>query len=212
MIRRLPVFILLDTSGSMKGTPIESVKEGLRSLLSFLRRDPSALESVFLSIHTFNQDANELVPLTALEDFILPEITTPEDGPTHTGAALQELHGAVVREIVRSTPEKKGDWRPLLFLLTDGKPSDIQLYKEWVPKIQALNIGTIVGCAAGEKADPKSLELLCDHVVTMDTVDAVSFEQFFKWVSASVSAGSTSTGVTSSVPLPPPPPEVHQVV
>ena len=47
-VRRLPVFILLDTSGSMRGEPIHSVNVGLQAMLSALRQDPYALESVHL--------------------------------------------------------------------------------------------------------------------------------------------------------------------
>ena len=35
MTRRLPVYILIDTSGSMKGEPIESVKVGLSDMIRF---------------------------------------------------------------------------------------------------------------------------------------------------------------------------------
>ena len=52
-MRRLPVYLLLDTSGSMRGEPIESVKVGLESMISSLRQDPFALESVHLSIIKF---------------------------------------------------------------------------------------------------------------------------------------------------------------
>ena len=44
--RRLPVFLLLDTSGSMRGEPIQAVNNGLQVLISALRQDPYALESV----------------------------------------------------------------------------------------------------------------------------------------------------------------------
>lgn len=212
MSRRLPVFLLLDTSGSMRGEPIESVKVGLTTMLSSLRRDPSALESVYISIITFDREVKELIPLTPLDAFQLPDFTTPDSGPTHLGEALETLHGAVLRDVKRSTPTQKGDWRPLLFVLTDGKPSDSARFKEWTPKVCALTFGTVVGCAAGIKADKSSLETLCDHVVSLDTMDSASFEQFFKWVSASVAAGSTSMGATSSVHLPPPPPEVNTVI
>lgn len=43
-MRRLPVYILIDTSGSMRGEPIEAVKVGLDSMVSSLRTDPYALE------------------------------------------------------------------------------------------------------------------------------------------------------------------------
>ena len=40
---RLPVYLLLDTSGSMSGEPIEAVKNGVQVLHSTLRKDPYAL-------------------------------------------------------------------------------------------------------------------------------------------------------------------------
>jgi uncharacterized protein YegL len=40
MARRLPVYLLIDTSGSMKGEPIESVKVGIETMLNTLRKDP----------------------------------------------------------------------------------------------------------------------------------------------------------------------------
>ena len=42
-MRRLPVYLLIDTSGSMKGEPIESVKVGIESMIATLRQDPYAL-------------------------------------------------------------------------------------------------------------------------------------------------------------------------
>ena len=69
-MRRLPVYLLLDTSGSMRGEPIESVKVGLQSLISTLRRDPMALESVHVSFITFDRDVKVLTPLTPLEELV----------------------------------------------------------------------------------------------------------------------------------------------
>ena len=48
MSRRLPVYILIDTSGSMRGEPIQSVNSGLQNMLSTLKQDPFALESVWI--------------------------------------------------------------------------------------------------------------------------------------------------------------------
>ena len=44
-LRRLPVYILADVSGSMRGTPVESVKAGIRQLHRDLLTDPQAVES-----------------------------------------------------------------------------------------------------------------------------------------------------------------------
>ena len=51
-MRRLPVYILIDTSTSMRGEPIIAVELGLKALMESLNRDPYALETVCLSIIT----------------------------------------------------------------------------------------------------------------------------------------------------------------
>ena len=73
-MRRLPVYLLLDCSGSMSGEPIEAVKSGMQMLLSGLRQDPQALESAYLSVITFDSSAKQLVPLTDLASFQMPDI------------------------------------------------------------------------------------------------------------------------------------------
>jgi uncharacterized protein YegL len=212
MVRRLPVYLLLDTSGSMKGEPIESVKVGIEAMVSSLRKDPFALESVHLSIITFDKDVKEILPLTELENMILPEINTPESGPTHLGMALELLYEKCNKDLIRGTPDQKGDWKPLLFIMTDGKPSDMAKYKEFIPKVKSLGFGSIVACAAGPKASQEALKLLTDNVVHLDTTDSNTFSQFFKWVSASVSIGNKSQGLAESNELPPPPVDVHIVI
>jgi uncharacterized protein YegL len=129
MVRRLPVYLLLDTSGSMKGEPIESVKVGLEAMVSSLRKDPFALESVHLSIITFDREVKDVLPLTELENLTLPDINTPDSGPTHLGMALELLYERCNKEFIRGSVTQKGDWKPLLFVMTDGKPSDMAKYQ-----------------------------------------------------------------------------------
>lgn len=211
-MRKLPVYLLIDTSGSMKGEPIESVKVGLEAMLSSLRSDPYALETVSISIITYDKDVKQLLPLTPLDKMQMPDISTPESGPTHTGQALHMLCEKVDKEVNRGSKEEKGDWMPLLFIMTDGKPSDIKLYKEMIPEVKKRSFGGIIACAAGMKADTEPLKLLTDRVYSLDTIDSTAFKQFFKWVSDSIGVGNRSMGATDDLMLPPPPPEVNLVI
>jgi uncharacterized protein YegL len=211
MIRRLPVYLLLDTSGSMKGEPLESVKSGIAAMLGGLRQDPHALESLHLSIITFDREVKVVLPLSSLESLQMPEIVCPDSGPTHLGAALEALCGRVATEVLKTGGEQQGDWRPLLFIMTDGVPSDIQLYREMIPKVRALGFASIIACAAGPKARKEDLQALADQVVALDTMDSNGFLSFFRWVSASVAAGNVNASTGGELHLPPPPPEVNLV-
>ena len=196
----------------MTGEPIESVKVGLEAMLSSLRGDPFALESANISIITYDREVKVILPLTPLEDIQLPEITCPESGPTNMGAALKTLCKQIDSEVHLSTLTQKGDWMPLLFLMTDGKPSDIMEYNEAIPEVKKRKFATIVACAAGSKAKTEPLQQLTDQVYTLDTMDKSSFSQFFKWVSSSIGVGNRSIGATSDLILPPPPEEVNNVL
>lgn len=140
MSRRLPVYILIDTSGSMKGEPIESVKVGLSDMIASLRLDPYALETACISIITYDKEVKQILPLIELENLQMPDIECPDSGPTHTGAALNMLCDCYDKEVNMGNHEQKGDWMPLLFILTDGKPSDLMVYEEAIKKCQASSV------------------------------------------------------------------------
>ena len=65
-MRRLPVYFLLDTSGSMFGEPIQALNNALSGMINTLRTDAQALDSLWLSIITFDRDVKEICPLTEL--------------------------------------------------------------------------------------------------------------------------------------------------
>lgn len=212
-MRRLPVYLLLDTSGSMFGEPIEAVKNGVQVLVSTLRSDPYALETAYLSIITFNSTAQQVTPLTELAAFQPP--TFEASGCTALGEALALLANKVDTEVVKTTREVKGDWKPLVFIMTDGEPTDD--LSRGLAEFNKRKFGMVVACAAGQGANTDTLKKITECVVQLDTADSATIKSFFKWVSASVSTGSqkvedAGTEMTGLNELPPPPPEVNIVV
>ncbi|MDE5652945.1 MAG: tellurium resistance protein TerY, partial [Muribaculaceae bacterium] len=125
---------------------------------------------------------------------------------------LQLLCERVDEEVRLSTPQQKGDWMPLLFLMTDGKPSDSKLYKDMIPEVKKRHFASIIACAAGMKAKTEPLKELTDEVYSLDTVDSTAFKKFFKWVSDSIGVGNRSIGATDQLELPPPPDEINVII
>ncbi|SUO91616.1 vWA domain-containing protein [Suttonella indologenes] len=211
-MRRLPVYLLVDTSGSMHGEAIEAVRNGLQVLVSALRQDPYALETAYLSVIAFNSEARQLTPLTELMSFQVPDIQA--GGTTALGGALSLLADCIEREVVKGNAETKGDWKPVIFLLSDGSPTDN--LQSGIEALKRIKTGTFVACAAGSAADSNTLKQITETVVSLDTADATSIKSFFKWVSSSISVSSQKIELGKEPngldELPPPPPELNVVL
>ena len=100
----------------------------------------------------------------------------------------------------------------MLFVFTDGKPSDIQFYREKAREIRNMSFGAVVGCAAGHMANDDILKELTDNVVHLASADSSTLKPFFKWVSETIEQGNKSQGTGESVTLPPPPSEITIVI
>jgi len=212
-MRKLPVYLVLDTSGSMSGEPIEAVKNGVQILVSALRQDPYALETAYLSVITFDGQAKQLVPLSELATFNPPNLQVGTT--TSLGAGLKLLAERVDAEVTKTTAETKGDWKPMVFLMTDGLPTDD--WQAGLAEFQKRKFGIVVACAAGTGADTTVLKQITDNVVALDTADTASLRAFFKWVSASISTGSQKVEsggkeIAGLNELPPPPAEINVVI
>jgi len=211
-MRRLPVYLVLDVSGSMTGEPIEAVRNGVQLLASSLRSDPYALETAFLSVIVFDETARQLVPLTELASFQPPDL---QPGTTTSlGEALKMVKACIEKEVQTSSAEVKGDWKPLVFIMTDGLPTDD--WQKGLQEFKQAKTGMVIACAAGPQADTSVLKQITETVVSLDTADKSTIGAFFKWVSASISTSSKKVDVTKSESsqlseLPPPPPEITLV-
>ncbi len=212
-MRRLPVYLLLDTSGSMSGEPIEAVKNGVQVMISSLRQNPQAQETAFISVITFDSIARQVIPLTDLASFQMVDIKA--SGVTVLGDALKLVSNCIDYEVAKTTSETKGDWKPLIFIMTDGVPTDN--WQNGLNEFKKRKTAFTVACAAGNGADTNILKQITENVVHLDTADSHSISKFFAWVTASIGVSSTKVEdagkeVTGLNELPPPPSELNIVV
>ena len=210
-MQRLPVYLVLDISASMQGEPIEAVRNGVDLIVSTLRSDPYALETAYLSVIVFNDTAEQLVPLTGLLEFQTP--TFREGSRTALGDALRLTKECIENEVQKTTAEAKGDWKPLVFIMTDGMPTDD--WESGLEEFREIKTGMVIACAAGAGADVTNnvLKKISDQVVSLDVADATTMKAFFKYISSTISAVSRSVEETKTEPtnisqLPPPPDEI----
>jgi uncharacterized protein YegL len=212
-MRRLPVYLLLDTSGSMNGEPIEAVKNGVQIMISSLRQNPQAIETAFISVITFDSVAQQIIPLTDLASFQMVDIKAT--GVTALGEALKLVSNKIDNEVAKTTMLKKGDWKPLVFIMTDGIPTDD--WQSGLNEFKQRKTAFTVACAAGSGADTNILKQITENVVSLDTADSTSIGKFFQWVTASIGVSSTKVedngkDISGLNELPPPPAELNIVV
>lgn len=193
-MRRLPIYFLIDISESMVGEPIQQVEEGLSNIIQALKADPNALETVWVSIIVFAGKPKTLVPLQEIITFYPPKF------PIGSGTSLSEGLGHLMYElrknIKRTTAETKGDWKPIVFLFTDGVPTDdfSGAVEEW--KNNWKRTANMVAVSFGDEADTRVLNELTETVLHFKNTDSTSYKKFFKWVTDSIK--TTSTGVQNN--------------
>ena len=191
-MRRLPIYFLIDVSESMAGVPIEEVQKGMKNIVQDLRTNPYALENVHIGIIAFAGKAKILSPLTEIFKFYPPVF--PLGGGTSLGAGLNMLMDDIDKSVVKTTVEQKGDWKPIVFLFTDGTPTDNPdaAINRWNSKFRKR--ANIIAISIGNNANTQLLGKISDNVLRLNDTDEHSFQQFFKWITASVSTASFSVG------------------
>ena len=206
-MRRLPIYLVLDVSGSMRGEPIEAVRLGVQSLVQTLIQDPYALETAYLSLITFNDKVSLDVPLTEVMHFNMPQIEAKNG--TYIGKALKFLAERIDQEVTKTTAEVKG-----VFFMSDGKSGDS--IEKALKSIEIRKLGFVIVCAAGSNSNTEALKHISENVVVLKSLDKETIKSFFKWVSASVCTSSVKIGETKQETallsdLPPLPSEISIV-
>lgn len=195
-MRRLPVYLLIDCSESMVGDAITSVQSGLKILVDTLRSDPHALETAYVSIIAFSGEAKQILPLTELTEVRLPQL--PIGAGTSLGKALSLLSNCIEGEVRRTTAQVKGDYRPLVFLLTDGQPTDDwQAVKQSIDRLTKPRVANFYAIGCGEDIDFDMLLEVADHAFRLDELDPAKLKKLFIWLTASVQNASAAVECTN---------------
>ncbi len=128
--RSMLVVFVIDVSGSMRGARIGAVNDAIRNLIPELKKKERGNTSAEIKIAILQFSSNAVwrtpSPLS-LSEFNYDDITDV-GGCTNYGNAFRELNKKLSKdEFLKSSA---GAYTPLIIFLTDGKPSDIMMYRE----------------------------------------------------------------------------------
>ncbi len=195
--RSLPVYLLLDTSSSMEGAPIEAVRQCMEQCLNECVSDQFAREAAKMGIIVFNSDTtlhmNGLVPVI---DVQLPQITA--SGVTRLDLAFNMLLQSMDRDVIKAVKGgQKGDWKPMVFVVTDGYPTDRNGEPSdalWVPARDAVlnrpkgqtKPSKIVSVGCGTVVDDAKLKAISTGDAFRITADHAGFRAFFQYLTQSI--------------------------
>ena len=120
----LPVYIVCDESASMETNGgIDGVNRGLPELHATIAGDPLASDKYRIGLITFSDIAEELLPLTNLSD-VHPMPGLMEKPMSNYGEAFNLLRVVISRDIANMKSQGIQVYRPSVFFITDGDPTD----------------------------------------------------------------------------------------
>jgi uncharacterized protein YegL len=192
---RCPCVLLLDVSGSMGGQPIAELNAGLATFKDELAADALAMKRVEIAIVTFGPTKIES-PFTSAAAFYPPTLTAAGDTPMG-GAILQALDLVRDRKVDYRT-NGISYYRPWVFLITDGGPTDT-----WQSAAAAVREGETSKQFAFFAIGVKDANMdILRQISVRDplSLDGLKFRQLFSWLSSSLRSVSRSTPGTE-VPL-----------
>lgn len=188
---RCPVLLLLDTSYSMREEGrIEALQEGLQLFRDEVIGDNLASLRIEVSVVTFGEKAEQLIPFTSILDFTPPPLKA--SGTTPMGSAISLGLNALHERKAAYRESGILYYRPWVFLITDGEPTD-----QWREAAQQVHKGEEEGkflfYGVGVKgANFARLSEIAPPNRGPLQLRGIAFKEMFQWLSASVKAVSTS--------------------
>jgi|GEM_PF-6628198 len=157
----------------MRGEAIEAVKVGAHALVGALRQDPRAREEARLTVLGYDREVWEWCAPTGMGEFRMPLVEASEAEESCLGRALEVVGGRAPQE---------GDWKPMLFVMTDGEVTDLGRYREQVGKVRG-NFAGVVGCLAGGGAREEILRELTGEVGDLEMMERGILGGYLRYVS-----------------------------
>ena len=205
-MRRLPIYILINTSSSLSNEILQNFKDSINLLVETLQEDPYALETVYMSIITFDSTITRLCSLSPLQSFNPSSVKIG----THTsslGNALLQLSAIIDNELIKNTYEQEGDWKPLIFIFT-ANDSVIHITKE-VEELICHKCGRIIICTKTDSVNSDKYEKITDLILPIEPLDKQIIKSQIYWISGSIDAGERVNPDNFYLELPPPPNSIY---
>ena len=191
--RQLVLFFIVDTSGSMLGRKISEVNDAISGVIPELK-DVGEKGGVDLKVAClkFSSGCEWMYPTPiAAESFTWQEVQA--DGVTDLGAAFEELNSKLSKDVFLNAPS--ASVAPVLFLMSDGEPTDD--YLSGLNKLKNNNWykhAIKVALAVGDDANKDVLKDFTGNIEAVITVHTP--EALRKWIRA-VSITSSQIGSQS---------------
>jgi uncharacterized protein YegL len=200
---RCPCVLLLDTSGSMSGEPIEALGQGLQTFKAQLVRDPMACRRVEVAVVTFDSEVKLAHDFVTAERFEPPRLTA--QGQTFMGGAIHKALDMIQARKQQYRANGVAYYRPWVFMITDGEPqgepeSIVEAAAQRLKSDEAAK--RVAFFAVG--VEGANMQRLAQIVVrTPVKLVGLNFTEMFVWLSRSMEKVAQSR-TDEQVALPPP--------
>ncbi|HEV2149830.1 MAG TPA: VWA domain-containing protein [Longimicrobiaceae bacterium] len=117
---RCPCVLLLDTSGSMDGRPIQALQDGIDAFRYDVQLDPVSVRRVEVAVVTFDTEVHVVQDFMQPDRLELPALVA--SGRTHMAAGIQAALDLVEARKAAYRAHDVAYYRPWVFMITDGEP------------------------------------------------------------------------------------------